>query len=333
MPDENALIVYDEIDLDLVFSSNDAVTDVLSKLKVAAEAHVPDLETDAGRKAIASNSYKVSQCKTWMVKHAMSMTETWRKRTKEVNELKKRVETFCDELRDSTRKPLTDYEEAEKAERERKRKELEMLNDWDEALSENDRIDKEREMEQKLAEFERKEQERLGKERSEREERERKEREERIAKEAAERVKRDLAEQAEKARIAAEKAVEDAKREKEAAERREADAKEHAEKARIAAIEKAEEEKMAAIEAERRKAQEEADRKEKERLASIAEQERLAAEEKRKADQLAANLNHQKKFNLESLESLVSLGFSEDAGKQFVSSVAKGLVKHITIQY
>lgn len=320
MAEETALIKYEEINLDLVFSSRKAVDEILSKLKAAAEAHVPDLETDAGRKAVASNAYKVSQCKTWMIKHAKSMTEDWRKKTKTVNELRNHVEKFCDELRDSTRKPLTDLEEAEKAEREAQRQELERLADFDEAIEMNSLIDREREVARKEAEIAAAEAVRLEKERAEQAEKERKEREKRIAEEAAERAKREAQAAIEKAERDRLQAIENARLEKEAAELREKQA-----------AERALEEKRLAVLAAEQKAKEEADKIERERLHAEAEKKRIEAEEKAKAQRLANHKAHQKSVQNAAIVCFERNGIEN--GQEIIDLIHDGRIDYITINY
>jgi colicin import membrane protein len=312
MTEETALIPIDEINLDLAYSNRKSIDAVLAKLKVAAEAHVPDTSTEAGRKAIASNSYKVSRCKTWMVSHAKKMTEDWRKKTKTVNALRNHVEAFCDDLRDRTREPLTKIEEAEKAEREARRKELEMLADWDEALEHNALVDREREVARKEAELAAAEAARLEKERAEQAEQDRKEREAQIAREAAEKAKRDA----------------------EAAIQREREAKERAEKEAKEAAECAEREKIEAIEAERQKAQEKAERLERERLAAEAEKKRIAAEYKEKAVRLARHHAHRAKVRKEAIQALITVGnFDDEEAERVFEIIDAGKVPNITIIY
>ena len=63
-----------------------------------------------------------------------------------------------------------------------------------------------------------------------------------------------------------------------------------------------------------------------------AEAKRLAdikAEEERKA----ANVNHQKRINNESLTDLIAFGLPENTAKDLICKIAKGKVQHITINY
>lgn len=318
-----ALIPYEEVNLDLAFADKESIDAVLAKVKVAAEAHVPDTSTEEGRKAIASNSYKVSRCKTWLVKYGKEKNVDAKNIIDTNNLLIKRVETFCDDLRDSTRKPLTDLEEAEKADRERRRLEKELMKDWKSAIEYNDLLDRETAIAAKEAELKRLEDERIAKEQTEQAERNRVDRENKIAEDAAH-----------EAALKAKQAINDAILKKREAEERIILEKERADRELVEAAERALRDKQAAILAAEERAKEEAASLEMERLAAIAEKERLAAEAKKKADRLAANRNHRKKVNKEAAE-----GFAKNCavdlivGMAFVEAIEKSLIPHVSIKY
>lgn len=86
-----------------------------SQVKEAVDKHVPDLTTRTGREAIASVAYKVSRTKTALVAQGKKLTEDWRDQTKKVNAACNTIEERLDKLRDDVRKPLSDWEAAEKA--------------------------------------------------------------------------------------------------------------------------------------------------------------------------------------------------------------------------
>lgn len=70
--------------------------------------------------------------------------------------------------------------------------------------------------------------------------------------------------------------------------------------------------------------------------ATLAEQQRVAAKEaadRFEADRRAANVAHQRKVNREAVADLMTLGLTEEQGKTVVAALAKGAVKHCTIQY
>ena len=195
----------------------------------------------------------------------------------------KRFVDACDELRDATRRPLTEWE----AEQERIKAEEAMNAMHAEALVMNEEFDRQRaaqiEADHEMAllmndafDRDREEQRRLA-------EQAQRERDERLKQEAAAQARRD-AEEKHKAEL-------DAAARREAEEKARADA---AERKRKEDADRAEREKQDAIAEEKRKAQEEADRIKRE--AEAKEKARLA-EEKRKADEQAkreADVKHRK---------------------------------------
>ena len=96
-----------------------AFEDLLDKIRTEVRAHVPDLTTDKGRKAIASLAHKVTKTKTALDEAGKSLTEDLRKQVKTVDDSRRKIRENLDELRDEARKPLTDWEEAEEARQER----------------------------------------------------------------------------------------------------------------------------------------------------------------------------------------------------------------------
>lgn len=78
-------------------------------------AHVPDLSTPAGRKAVASLAFKVTKTKTAIDDARKQLTEEARAQIKKVDEQGKVIRDRLDALRDEARKPLTDWEAAEEA--------------------------------------------------------------------------------------------------------------------------------------------------------------------------------------------------------------------------
>ncbi|MGX7665979.1 hypothetical protein ACWOH8_27100, partial [Klebsiella pneumoniae] len=232
---------------------------------------VPDLTTKKGRDRVASLAAQVSRSKTAIEKPGREYLKRLKEAVRPAEAEIKRFVDACDELRDATRRPLTEWE----AEQERIKAEEAMNALHVEALAMNEDFDR------KLAARIESDHEMalLMNDAFDREQ----------ADKAAEAERQRIAHEEEIKRLAAAAAAREveqrAQREREEAAHREAVLKaqaEQAERDRIAAEQKAEADKQAAIEAERRKAQEEADRIRRE--AEQREQARLA-EEKRKADE------------------------------------------------
>lgn len=284
---------------------------------------VPDLSTKKGRDRVASLAAQVSRSKTAIEKPGREYLKRLKEAVRPAEAEIKRFVDACDELRDATRRPLTEWE----AEQERIKAEEAMNAMHAEALEMNIRFDQEL-----AAKFEADHEMAL------------------LMNDAFDREQADKAAEAERQRIAHEEEIkrmaaaaaareveQRAQREREEAAHREAVLKaqaEQAERDRIAAEKKAEADKQAAIEAERRKAQEEADRIRRE--AEQLEQARLA-EEKRKADEQArreADVKHRKAVGTEIVKALLAnTSLTRDQAIEVLTAVKDGCIPHTGISY
>ncbi|EPW8596529.1 hypothetical protein ACWQEL_004902 [Klebsiella pneumoniae] len=284
---------------------------------------VPDLTTKKGRDRVASLAAQVSRSKTAIEKPGREYLKRLKEAVRPAEAEIKRFVDACDELRDATRKPLTEWE----AEQERIKAEeamnalhveaLAMNEEFDRQLA--DRIESDHEMALLMNDAFDREQ----------------------ADKAAEAERQRIAYEEEIKRLAAAAAAREveqrAQREREEAAHREAVLKaqaEQAERDRIAAEQKAEADKQAAIEAERRKAQEEADRIRRE--AEQREQARLA-EEKRKADEQArreADVKHRKAVGAEIVKALLAnTSLTREQAIEVLTAVKDGRIPHTGISY
>jgi hypothetical protein len=89
--------------------------DILGTLAKKIAAHKPDISTPKGRREIASLAAEVASSKMDLIRLGKSLTESWRKSTKAVNEECNLIEERMDALKVQVRQPLTDFENAEKA--------------------------------------------------------------------------------------------------------------------------------------------------------------------------------------------------------------------------
>ncbi|HEE4306334.1 hypothetical protein [Klebsiella pneumoniae] len=284
---------------------------------------VPDLTTKKGRDRVASLAAQVSRSKTAIEKPGREYLKRLKEAVRPAEAEIKRFVDACDELRDATRRPLTEWE----AEQERIKAEEAMRALHVEALAMNEDFDR-----QLVARIESDHEMAL------------------LMNDAFDREQADKAAEAERQRIAHEEEIkrlaaaaaareveQRAQREREEAANREAVLKaqaEQAERDRIAAEQKAEADKQAAIEAERRKAQEEADRIRRE--AEQREQARLA-EEKRKADEQArreADVKHRKAVGTEIVKALLAnTSLTRDQAIEVLTAVKDGRIPHTGISY
>ena len=87
---------------------------LFDRIAEQARSVVPDLSTDKGRKAIASLARKVASSKTAFDSHGKELKEQYTVITSKIDADRKLFRDQCDALRDEIRKPLTDWENAEK---------------------------------------------------------------------------------------------------------------------------------------------------------------------------------------------------------------------------
>ncbi|HAN4112054.1 TPA: hypothetical protein IFB41_001160 [Escherichia coli] len=239
---------------------------------------VPDLSTKKGRDRVASLAAQVSRSKTAIEKPGREYLKRLKEAVRPAEAEIKRFVDACDELRDATRRPLTEWE----AEQERIKAEEAMTALHTEALVMNEEFDR-----QLAAQIEADhEMALLMNDKFDRDREEQRRQAEQAQREHEERIKREAAEQARRDAEAKHKAEIEAAARREAEEKARADA---AERKRKEDVDRAEREKQEAIAAEQRKAQEEADRikreTEQKEAARLAEEKRIADEQaKREAD-------------------------------------------------
>lgn len=359
-PKQELLVLTNPIE---VFTGG-SVRSVLDSIKEGARSIVIDPATEKGRKEIASLAYKIARTKTALDDAGKSLTEEQRKFIEKVNEDRKIVRDELDELKDEIRKPLSEYEEREKARvarHESKIGDIAALADPFEKLASHeiaarieiakavslDGFDEFRQRAETTLHaalhkldaaftLAKEEENRIAQEEAARVERERKEREEREAKIAAEAAERarieaeqkaaEEARKAESAREAERKAEADriAAIEREKAET-ERKAKEAQEAAERARIEVETRHKIALVEAET-KARLESEEKDRQRLAAI-EAERVAAEKK------AANEKHRNAVRVDAVHDLIKSGLTATDAEMICKAIEAGTVAHITLNF
>jgi len=87
---------------------------VFDNVKAAAGAIPVKLDTMSGRQAVASVAYKIGQLKGRIDKKRLAATEDLRKETKRINDIGNKYKDQLQTLQDTTRAPLTAWEEADK---------------------------------------------------------------------------------------------------------------------------------------------------------------------------------------------------------------------------
>jgi hypothetical protein len=330
---EYELIVIEDINPIELFAS-DKVDPLLKGIAEKAKSFVPNLSTDKSRKEIASMAYKVAQSKTALDKMRLALVADKKAEIKKVDDSGKYMRDCLDYLKAEVREPLTEWEaeEARKVEEarlaEEARVEAERVAKEKAEQLEKERVEKELEdkrleLEKREAELNRKEEERKAIEQAEADEKERIANEARIKKEALDQLGREAAEKIERVEREKAEALKIAEKEKQAAEL-----------AKIVAQKKAEYDQKQAVEETERKAKVEADRVELERIQAEKDQAEKLRQEKIVSDRKAANKNHQKRINNEAMEDIIkALGIDDRVGMEIIKAIAKGQIRHISINY
>lgn len=185
---ENALAIF----------TSDQLDDFLRRIEEDALNFVPDITTDKGRSLIASNAYIISKKKVEIDNIGKELVADWKRKSKLVDESRKKSRDFLDDLRDRVRQPLTAWETAEAEKKEAARLEKELSDAQEEAIKENEMFDKIKEFERREAEARRKLEEKEAAERAKKWEEERIEREKQLIKNAKEAAEREAAEKIER---------------------------------------------------------------------------------------------------------------------------------------
>jgi colicin import membrane protein len=321
------------------------------RTQVLAEAASLDISTPANRAALASLAYKVGQSKNFVDKERLALVGPKKKELKVIDQSGAETWDFLEALQKEVRKPLTDYENAEKERVARHEQELAELvqtgltsaQQW-ETLPLEAMKDRLREIQtdtyqweefqsravaavvttiaqikdaiqrREKLEADRAELERL---RVEQAKRDQADREAQIAREATEKAEREAKEREERAAKESAEREATAVREKEAAEQRAARAVKDAEEA----ARKAERDKAAAVAAERV------------RQEQAAEAERLAAEKRE------ANKRHCAKINREVRDALMQNhpanvpALTKEQAEGVIRAVAMNLIPYTKINY
>lgn len=111
---QNELIPLKKLQNPLQIFTESEMDKILDEIKKKTDELKPDLTTDKSRKEISSMAYKVSRSKKALEKLSSELTEDWKIKTKAVVDVRIKMSARLDALRDEVRKPLTDYENAEK---------------------------------------------------------------------------------------------------------------------------------------------------------------------------------------------------------------------------
>jgi colicin import membrane protein len=88
---------------------------ILDKIRHEVALHVPDISTERGRKAIGSLARKVASSKVRLDDLGKELVSEVKAQVGTIDAERKRMRDELDQLRDDTRRPLTEWEDAEKS--------------------------------------------------------------------------------------------------------------------------------------------------------------------------------------------------------------------------
>lgn len=343
----NELQVIDQNVIVAAFQKENGTKSLYEQIANNARSIVFNMNDKKERDALKSYAYNLARTKTTVDNYGKELVSGIKAQAAVIDADRKFWRDNMDLLQEEIRKPLTDFENAEKARIKRLEDEVAVIKmpanlcgEWDAAsikdaiqTLENKVIDssfEEFEQEAKIAKFETLEKlrtalvarekyeaeqaelERLRKEQLEREQRER---DERIAKEAAD-----------KARIEAEaKALAEQRR---------------VEREKQEAEEKAEREKREAAEREARLIAEKEEAELRAQQAAVMERQRIEREQaakeeaERKAEEARlANVEHMRLINQEILNKLCAIGLDESQAKAVITAIARNQIPHVSVKY
>jgi len=115
MNTENSLAQIVEANPVVVLTDSAKFSRFYEDMRQEVDAHVPDLTTASGRKAIASLAYKIARTKTAIDDAGKQLNEAARDQIAKVDAARRDIRDQLDDLRDKARRPLTEWEVADKA--------------------------------------------------------------------------------------------------------------------------------------------------------------------------------------------------------------------------
>jgi colicin import membrane protein len=352
---DQQLVTIDRKDALATFACDDPAATfapILAPVRAAIDAFQPDISTVKGRKEIASFARLVVDSKTLLEGIGKELADEVKKQPKLIDASRRYVKDTLDAWRDEARKPLTDWENAEKQRVSNHEDAIALLSGRGDGFSSSHDLAmalacvNEFEVGPSCEEFEaayarakesavirltaaiaaaekreaeQAELERLRKEKAERDARER---DERIAREAAENAR---LEAERKAREDIERRESAALAEKKAIEAKALAAQEEATRAAREAERREIELRRHAQEAEQRAAETEA------RIKREAEEAQAREEDDRRRRE--ADQEHRALVNRAALQAFVENGLVEGSAKIAITLIAKGMIPNISIHY
>lgn len=108
------LIVVESLNPVELFSG-DGLEPLLVRIETEVRSYLLDISTEAGRKEVASVAFKVARSKTTLDKMGKDLGEEYRQKINALNAKRNMAVSRLEALQHEIRKPLTDWENTEKA--------------------------------------------------------------------------------------------------------------------------------------------------------------------------------------------------------------------------
>lgn len=108
------LILPETLRADVVYAPG-GVDGILERIEREVRTTPTDISTRPGRAAVAALAYRVARSKTALDELGKNLVADWKSRAALVDEDRRRVRERLDGLRDEVRRPLTEWEDAERA--------------------------------------------------------------------------------------------------------------------------------------------------------------------------------------------------------------------------
>jgi len=297
----NEIIKINETTVLEAFTNNDGLEVVIEEAKNVVNDFEHDMKNGASRQRTASLAQKVRTLKTRLDGMGKDLTSDWAKKKKAVDANRKSMREALDDLSKEARKPLTDWEDAEKlkaAQIEAEKLKAQVESDHEIALLMDKEVDRLRE-EAKQAELKRIE-------------KEKKEREDKIRKEVEEAAQAKIKSDMEKIQKEKEEAI---KKSEEAA------------KELIAQKKKEEKDKAAAIIAQEKAVKDAEDK-------AIAEMEQKKRDDEEAVKKREKDRKHAGNIMKQTKESLMEhANLSEESAKLVVLAIKSGSIANVDINF
>ena len=122
------LIIIEELNALEIFVEN-GLEKLISAIELEVAKFVPDMTSEEGRKEIASMAYKVAKSKTALDNLGKDLVSEWKTKSKAVDSVRKIAWDKLEAMQHKVRKPLTDWENAEKLRVEERKARMQQMID------------------------------------------------------------------------------------------------------------------------------------------------------------------------------------------------------------